>query len=156
MESSAWKPHSHAVRYRTDTPFQLSYRSEPECGCEFMMHKIAIVDDSKDSQDFLYYLLRDDYEVERYDSGDEALRGFMENGPDLIIMDIRLHGLDGIEVLNRIRQDQTLRETPVIAVTANAMSGDREKYLDAGFNEYISKPILDVEVLLSTIQRLIS
>lgn len=121
-----------------------------------MMHKIAIVDDSKDSLDFLYYLLRDDYEVERYDSGDEALRGFMQNSPDLIIMDIRLHGLDGIEVLNRIRQDQTLRETPVIAVTANAMSGDREKYLDAGFNEYISKPILDVEVLLSTIRRLIS
>lgn len=120
------------------------------------MRKIAIVDDAKDSRDFLYYLLRDDYEIARYEGGDEALREFNRNIPDLVIMDIRLHDLDGIEILNRIRQDQRLRNTPVIAVTANAMAGDREKYLEAGFDEYISKPIVDMEVLLSAIRRLIS
>ncbi|HYR92483.1 MAG TPA: response regulator [Terriglobia bacterium] len=120
------------------------------------MRKIAIVDDAKDSRDFLYYLLRDDYQVARYDSGDEALGEFARTVPDLIIMDIRLYDLDGIEILNRIRHDERLRNTPVIAVTANAMTGDREKYLNAGFNEYVSKPILDMEVLLSAIRRLIS
>jgi CheY-like chemotaxis protein len=125
-------------------------------GCEFNMRKIAIVDDALDSRDFLYYLLRDDYEIARYGSGDEALREFVHTVPDLVIMDIRLHGMDGIEVLNRIRQDDALRRTPVIALTANAMSGDRQKYLDAGFDEYISKPIVDVEVLFSAIRKLIS
>ncbi len=120
------------------------------------MRKIAIVDDAKDSRDFLYYLLRDEYEIARYEGGDEAFREFNRNIPDLVIMDIRLHDLDGIEILNRIRQDERLRNTPVIAVTANAMAGDREKYLEAGFDEYISKPIVDMEVLLSAIRRLIS
>ena len=70
------------------------------------MRKIAIIDDAKDSRDFLYYLLRDDYEIARYEGGDEALREFNRNIPDLVIMDIRLHDLDGIEIFNRIRQDQ--------------------------------------------------
>ena len=120
------------------------------------MRKIAIVDDAEDSRDFLYYLLRDDYEIARYDRGDEALRGFAANVPDLVIMDIRLQELDGIDILKRIRRDENLRSIPVIALTANAMTGDREKYLGAGFDEYVAKPIKDMDVLLSAIRRLIS
>lgn len=106
------------------------------------MQKIAIVDDAADNRDFLYYLLRDEYHVLTYASGEDALHNIQQDFPDLIIMDIWLHGIDGIAVLQGIRRDVQLASIPVIALTANAMLGDREKYLAAGFDDYISKPIL--------------
>jgi CheY-like chemotaxis protein len=71
-------------------------------------------------------------------------------------MDIRLPGIDGIEVLKRVREDQRLRDIPILALTANAMSGDREKYLAAGFDEYAAKPIVDIDELLVTVRRLLA
>lgn len=117
------------------------------------MHKIAIIDDVPDSRDFLYYLLRDDYDVSRYESGEEALNQIHLDVPNLIIMDIWLRGIDGIEALKHIREHDGLRGIPVIAVTANAMAGDREKYLAAGFDEYVSKPILDIRNFLTTLEQ---
>ena len=70
-----------------------------------------------------------------------------------MILDISLPEMDGTEILHRIRDDAELHKLPVIALTAHAMSGDREKYLAAGFNDYIAKPILDMNILFSTIQR---
>jgi CheY-like chemotaxis protein len=61
--------------------------------------------------------------------------------------------MDGPEVVRRIRADQDLENLPVIALTAHAMSGDREKYLAAGFNDYVTKPIVDEAVLVDTIER---
>ena len=119
------------------------------------MQKIAIVDDAADNRDFLYYLLRDDYHFLTYASGEDALNHIEQDSPDLIIMDIRLHDIDGIAVLQHLRSDAQLAPTPVIAFTANAMIGDREKYLAAGFDEYISKPILRVEDFLTTVRRLL-
>lgn len=116
------------------------------------MLKIAIVEDAKDNRDFLYYLLRDEYEVVRYENGEEAVQKIHEDAPDLVILDIWLREMDGVDVLNTIRQDQALHSVPVIAVTANAMTGDREKYLAAGFDEYISKPI-DIDKLLAAIDQ---
>jgi|SRR5437867_584568 len=120
------------------------------------MHKIAIIEDAKDNRDFLYYLLRDEFTIRRYGSGEEALQQFEHDVPDLIVMDIWLEGMDGIDVLKRIRQDNELQAVPVIALTANAMVGDREKYLSAGFDEYVSKPITDLDGFITTIRLLLA
>jgi CheY-like chemotaxis protein len=120
------------------------------------MHKIAIVDDAPDNRDFLYYLLRDDYVVLVYETGEEALNQILQDPPDLIILDIWLRGMDGIEVLKRIRADRTLARVPVVALTANAMAGDREKYLAAGFDEYVAKPILEIGDFLTTLRSFLS
>jgi CheY-like chemotaxis protein len=120
------------------------------------MQKIAIVDDAADNRDFLYYLLRDEYVVFTYESGEDALNHIRQDSPDLIIMDIRLRGIDGIAVLERIRSDSRLPSVPIIALTANVMLGDREKYLAAGFDEYLPKPILDIEHFVATVRRLLS
>jgi CheY-like chemotaxis protein len=64
--------------------------------------------------------------------------------------------MDGNEILARIRADERLRHLPVIALTAHAMAGDREKYLAAGFNDYVTKPIVDETVLLGAIEKWLS
>ena len=73
--------------------------------------------------------------------------------PDLVLLDISLPGMDGNEILTRIREDDRLRPLPVIALTAHARAGDREKYLAAGRNDYITKPIVDEAVLFEAIER---
>jgi CheY-like chemotaxis protein len=120
------------------------------------MYKLAIIDDSADNRDFFYYLLRDEYFVLTYESGEEALKRIPQDLPDLIIMDIRLRGIDGVEVLKHIRQDGRLASVPAMAVTANAMAGDREKYLAAGFDEYVSKPIREIRDFIAAIRRLLA
>jgi CheY-like chemotaxis protein len=120
------------------------------------MHKIAIIEDAEDNRDLLYYLLRDEFKVARYGSGEDALRRFTDDAPELIVLDIWLPGMDGIEVLFQVRQEEKLREVPVVALTANAMLGDREKYLAAGFDEYVPKPIVDIDEFLDTVRRLLA
>lgn len=117
------------------------------------MKKIALVEDNADNRLLVQVILGDLYDVTSYENGQDALEGIANEKPDLILLDISLPKMDGNEVLRRIRADETLCGLPVIALTAHAMAGDREKYLSAGFNEYVTKPILDEEVLLSTIKR---
>jgi CheY-like chemotaxis protein len=119
------------------------------------MYKVAIIEDAEDNRELLYYLLRDEFNVARFSSGEEALRSFVTDGPDLIILDIWLPGMDGIEVLTQIRKHEHMQNVPVLALTANAMSGDREKYLSAGFNEYASKPIIDVVEFVGMVRHLL-
>src|SRR5262245_28285740 len=119
------------------------------------MHKIAIIEDAEDNRDLLYYLLRDEFNVSRHGSGEEALSHFTLDAPDLIVLDIWLPGMNGIEVLKQLRQDPSLNRIPILALTANAMSGDREKYLAEGFDEYASKPIIDIEAFIGTLRRLL-
>jgi CheY-like chemotaxis protein len=119
------------------------------------MHRVAIIEDADDSRDLLYYLLCDEFEVMRYKDGEEALSRLHADLPNLIIMDIRLPGMEGTEVLMRVRQLPALRAVPVLALTANAMAGDREKYLTAGFDEYVSKPIEDLPKFVATVRRLL-
>src|ERR1700704_2568343 len=107
------------------------------------MKKIALVEDNADNRLLVQVILGDLYHVTSYENGQDALEGITNEKPDLILLDISLPKMDGNEVLRRIRADETLLNLPVIALTAHAMAGDREKYLGAGFNEYVTKPILD-------------
>jgi len=120
------------------------------------MRTIAIVEDAKDNRDLLFYLLGDEYRVLRYGNGEEAVRAFAAEAPDLIVLDISLPDMDGVEVLKRLRQRADLRHVPAVALTAHAMARDRDKYLSAGFDEYVSKPIMDIDTFLATIRRLLT
>jgi two-component system, cell cycle response regulator DivK len=116
---------------------------------------IAIIDDSEDHREVVDYLLRDRYDVVGFDDGETALEAFRARKPDVIIMDLWLEGIDGMEVLRRIRADHALMSIPIIALTAQAMHGDRERCLAAGFNDYISKPLVQVNELLNAVGRLL-
>ena len=117
------------------------------------MRKIAVVDDNADNRLIIRTILEDQYEIVEFSSGSEAIEGFKKDRPDVVILDISLPEMDGTEILRRIRDDSALHDLPIVALTAHAMVGDREKYLAAGFNDYVAKPILDMNILFSTIQR---
>jgi CheY-like chemotaxis protein len=114
---------------------------------------IAVVEDNADNRLLLQAILDGEYTLVEYDNGVDALAGLSASLPELVLLDISLPGMDGNEILSRIRADERLRHLPVIALTAHAMSGDREKYLAAGFNDYITKPIVDETILLGAIAR---
>jgi CheY-like chemotaxis protein len=117
------------------------------------MRTIAVVDDNADNRLIIRTILEVQYEIVEFSSGIDAIEGFKKKKPSVVILDISLPEMDGTEILRRIREDPDLHDLPVIALTAHAMVGDREKYLAAGFNDYVAKPILDMSVLFSTIQR---
>ena len=120
------------------------------------MKKIAVVEDNPDNRLLVRVILEPLYEVTEYESGFAALDGLARERPDLVLLDISLPEMDGTEVLRRLRADAGLKDLPVIALTAHAMSGDREKYLGAGFNDYVTKPIVDETVLLGAIEKLLA
>jgi CheY-like chemotaxis protein len=117
------------------------------------MTTLAVVEDNADNRLLLQALLGERYDLVEFDNGIDALAGLAASLPDLVLLDISLPGMDGNEILVRIRADERLHELPVIALTAHAMAGDREKYLSAGFNDYITKPIVDETVLIDAIER---
>ena len=121
-----------------------------------MSPKIAVVEDNPDNRLLVNAILEDDFEISEFETGKEAIAGLVDDAPDLVLLDISLPEMDGTEVLAWIRQQPAFKELPVIALTAHAMAGDREKYLAAGFNEYVTKPIVDESVLLEAIQRCLS
>ena len=116
------------------------------------MNHIAVVEDNADNRLLLKALLEDEYALAEYDTGMAALDGLPQQMPDLILLDISLPGMDGVEVLQHIRADARLHHIPVIALTAHAMAGDRERFLAAGFDGYVTKPIVDDQVLLRAIE----
>jgi CheY-like chemotaxis protein len=81
------------------------------------------------------------YEVIESETGEEGVRLAQERRPSLVLMDIRLPGIDGVEALRRLRAEETTRGIPVMAMTASVMSEDRQKIMAAGFDGYQSKPI---------------
>lgn len=121
-----------------------------------MSHKIAVVEDNPDNRMLVQALLEDRYEISEYESGVEVLEGLSDNIPDVVLLDISLPQMDGTEVLAWIREQDELKHLPVIALTAHAMAGDRDKYLAAGFNDYVTKPIIDEDVLIEAIERCLS
>ena len=119
------------------------------------MTRIALVEDNADNRLLASAILEDHYEIDEYESGMDALEAFRDNPPMLVLLDISLPVIDGTEVLRRMRADERLRHVPVIALTAHAMAGDRERYIEMGFDAYVSKPIVDEQQLLAEIARLL-
>lgn len=119
------------------------------------MKRIAVVEDNPDNRLLVRVILESQYQIDEYETGFAALDGLQKQKPDLVLLDISLPEMDGSEVLGRMRADERLQDLPVIALTAHAMTGDREKFLDAGFNDYVAKPIVDETLLLGAIERLL-
>ncbi len=116
---------------------------------------IAVVEDNADNRLLVRALLQPMYDIAEYENGTEALAGISQNRPDLVLLDISLPGMDGYAVLSAIRANPALSDLPVIALTAHAMTGDRDRIVASGFSDYISKPIDDEQILLDSIARLL-
>lgn len=119
------------------------------------MKRVAVVEDSPEIRLFVTVLLSRAYEVDQYGDGQEALDGFVERRPGLVLMDISLPRIDGTEVLARMRNDPALRRIPVIAFTAYASESERRRFLDLGFDDHISKPVTDFQLFLETVERVL-
>jgi|SRR5579859_5294741 len=106
------------------------------------MKRILIVEDKATSRELLRTVLeKQGYGVLEAHDGKEALRILREGVPDLVLLDLQIPLHNGYEVLREIRRDDRLAAVPVVALTASAMQGDREKALAAGFTGYIAKPV---------------
>jgi len=107
-----------------------------------MKEKILIVEDNSQNVRLLKIALRaKGYTLLEAADGEEALDMTINNKPDLIIMDIQLPKVNGVEVTKKLRQMSDFKQTPIIAVTAYAMKGDEEKFMKAGCDAYVPKPI---------------
>ena len=116
-----------------------------------MAKTILIVEDNELNMKLFHDLLEaQGYDTLQTKDGREALKLAREHRPDLVLMDIQLPEVSGLEVTKWIKEDENLREIPVIAVTAFAMKGDEEKIMEGGCDGYISKPI-SVPTFLETV-----
>ena len=104
--------------------------------------KILLADDNQTNAQVLSsYLEHMGYRVTTVHDGVEAVAAALDQHPDIVILDIQLKSIDGLEVTRRFRAHPALRSTPIIALTALAMPGDRERCLEAGVSDYLSKPV---------------
>ena len=119
------------------------------------MKRILIVEDNEMNRDVLSRrLARRGYDVLLALDGPHGLAMAAMHGPDLILMDLGLPEIDGWECARRLKADDTTRHIPIIALTAHAMVGDRQKAIDAGCDEFDTKPI-DFVGLLNKMDRLL-
>jgi CheY-like chemotaxis protein len=111
------------------------------------MRTILVVDDNAVSRELMRAILKGpDRTIVEAGDGREALDKIAEAPPDLVLLDVHMPVLDGFSVLRELRADPRFRSLRVIAVTANAMQGEREKALEAGFDGYVTKPVSAVEI----------
>jgi two-component system cell cycle response regulator DivK len=123
-------------------------------GEEARIKKILIVEDVEFNLDLLVQLLEDEYELVSAQDGASGVDLATKEKPDLILMDMSLPVMDGWEATRKIRADETLQQIPIIGLSAHAMNGDRERALEAGCTDYLTKP-LDEDLLVSTLQTLL-
>jgi two-component system cell cycle response regulator DivK len=114
--------------------------------------RILVVEDNEKNMKLVRdVLVATGYRTLEATTGREAVDLASEHTPDLVLMDIQLPDLDGVQALQRLREDQRTAGIPVLALTAQAMRGDRERFLAAGFDGYLSKPV-DVRELIGTVR----
>lgn len=116
--------------------------------------RILVVEDNDMNMQLVEYLLEEGgFDIVKAASGEEALtitRDASAPAPDLILMDIHLPGMDGLSVVRAMKADDRTRAVPILALTAHAMRGDKDRFLEAGCDGYISKPI-DVKTFLTSL-----
>ena len=126
-------------------PVELRVDAEPQATEPDQTHsqpRILVVDDNQTGRDVVAtYLRRRGYRVDVAANGYEAIAQATRLVPSLILMDIQMPDMDGIEAMKRLRANPTLAQVPIIALTALAMQGDRERCLEAGADLYVSKPV---------------
>ena len=118
---------------------------------------VLVVEDNDMNMQLVEYLLEEGgYAIVKATSGEEALALTRSDTkrPDLILMDIHLPGMDGLSVVREMKSDQRTNRIPILALTALAMRGDKDRFLEAGCDGYISKPI-DVKTFLTSIEQYI-
>jgi CheY-like chemotaxis protein len=111
---------------------------------------VLIAEDNPGNMLTFRALLKDRYNLLEAEDGEKALKTAMNVLPDLILLDMSLPIYDGFEVTKKLKKDNKTKNIPIIAVTAHAMKGDKERVLASGCDEYISKPV-DMKLLLQTI-----
>ncbi len=120
-----------------------------------MAKSVLIVEDNELNMKLFHDLLEaQGYEIHQTREGNQALGMAREHKPDLILMDIQLPEVSGLDVIKWLKAEEALRDIPIIAVTAFAMKGDEEKILASGCEAYIAKPI-SVSHFLETVQKFI-
>jgi CheY-like chemotaxis protein len=122
-----------------------------------MSAKILVVEDNDMNMQLVEYLLEEGgYDIVKATSGEEALAITSDDvglaSFDLILMDIHLPGMDGLSVVRRMKSNDRTSRIPILALTAHAMRGDKDRFLEAGCDGYISKPI-DVKTFISSIEQ---
>ena len=121
--------------------------------------RILVVEDNLDNRRILVYRLKriGEFEILEASNGEEALAIVQTPPPpDLIFMDLKMPVIDGWEATKRIRALEVGRTIPIIALTAQAMAGDEQKALAAGCDDYLAKPIVDLNVVRTKMERLLS
>jgi two-component system, cell cycle response regulator DivK len=113
---------------------------------------LVVEDNEKNMKLFRDVLVATGYRTLEATTGREAVDMASEHTPDLVLMDVQLPDLDGVQALHRLRADARTAAIPVLALTAQAMHGDRERFLAAGFDGYLSKPV-DVRELIGTVRQ---
>jgi two-component system, cell cycle response regulator DivK len=120
---------------------------------------IFLVEDNKDNSDLFCELLSGRFEVVTFETAFELMAHLgadVEDLPDLFVFDISLPGMDGVSLMKRIRSDYLYQGIPILALTAHAMADDRRRLIQAGFDWYLSKPILEEEELFHVVEGLVS
>jgi len=119
------------------------------------MKKILVADDKASSRELVRTVLEHaGYEVFEAADGAEAVQQARAVQPDLIFLDLQMPALDGFGVIGKLREEERFQSVPIVALTANAMQGDEEKAITAGFSGYITKP-LRLPFLRSEVERLL-
>ena len=113
---------------------------------------LVVEDNEKNMKLFRDVLQATGYRTLEATTGGRAVELATERVPDLVLMDVQLPDIDGVEALSRLRADERTSSIPVLALTAQAMHGDRERFLGAGFDGYLSKPV-DVVELVGAVRR---
>lgn len=117
------------------------------------MTKVLVVENDPLNMELVLEIIKAlGFKADAAENGEEAIQKTKSELYDLILMDIGLSGMDGVETLEKIKTNPRYKEVPAIALTSYAMKGDRERFLEAGFDDYIAKPI-DVPAFMKRLEK---